>query len=217
MSYDHAIYCQQIGLKTLGFDPGPADGLDGPTTRAALMLSERARFGAKAGNLPVPRPGPSYRDKVRVFGEPGREEALKRVTLPWPMKIAWGGGTRKTIRMHRLIADQMIAALEEIKSVIGMSGVRRYGLDQFGGDYINRKSRGGNSVSDHAWGIALDLSPSTNGLWTKWEPEKLEPSGHRQISKQVVKIFRRYGFQVGFRRADGSRRDMMHIAYVDRE
>lgn len=216
MRYSHAIYCQQIGLKALGFDPGPADGLDGPKTQAALRQSAKARLGAGKEASMVPRPAPTYRAKVRVFGEPGREAALTRVAVPWTMKIAWGGGTRKTLRVHRMIAEPMSAALAAVLSELGMDGVREYGLDVFGGDYVNRNSRGGDSVSDHAWGIAVDFNPDANGLWTKWEPGALAENGTRQMSQGVVEIFRRFGFQVGFRRSDGSRRDMMHVAYVDR-
>lgn len=211
MSYDHALYCQQIGLKALGFDPGPADGLDGPKTRSALKASAAARLGKSD----VPRPRPTHKDKVRVFGEPGREAALKRVTLPWPMKIAWGGGSRKTIRMHKLIADKMVAALQEILDSKGMDFVREYGLDLFGGDFVNRKSRGSKATSDHAWGIALDLNPEANGNYTTWEPGKPAANGTKQMPQEAVAIFQKHGFQVGFKR-DSGRRDMMHIAFVDR-
>lgn len=36
MPYDPIIEAAQIGLKSLGFDPGVADGFDGPKTRSAL-------------------------------------------------------------------------------------------------------------------------------------------------------------------------------------
>ena len=222
MKYSHAIYCQQMGLKTLGFDPGPADGLDGKKTRAALKKSEQARFaasgggGKKAGGGP-PRPAPNYQSKVRVFGSPGREAALKRVTLPWKMKIAWGGGYRTTLRMHKLVANLMISALTEIRDKHGMDYVRKYGLDLFGGDYVNRTARGSSrSKSDHAWGIALDLNPVANGNHHTWKPGAKASNGTYEMPRAAVKIFQKYGFQVGFKRSNGTRRDMMHIAYVSR-
>lgn len=218
MSYSHAIYCQQIGLKTLGFDPGPADGLDGPKTRRALKESEKARFGetSKSSLITVPRPAPTYRDKAKIFGPHGRESALERVKLPWSMRIAWGGGVRTTLRLHKLIAGTMIEALSEILEKKGIQWIKAHGLDLFGGDYVNRPSRTGRSISDHAFGIALDLNPEANGLWQRWEPGKKADNGTKQMPREAVRIFQRYGFQVGFRRNDGSRRDMMHIAYVNR-
>lgn len=35
MDFDPATYLIQVGLKTLGFDPGKPDGIDGPKTKAA--------------------------------------------------------------------------------------------------------------------------------------------------------------------------------------
>ncbi|MGB0991703.1 MAG: M15 family metallopeptidase [Akkermansiaceae bacterium] len=224
MPYDHAIYCQQIGLKTLGFDPGPADGLDGRKTRAALSKSEQARFAASGNKVPAgklkgmpPRPEPNYQSKVRVFGSPGRESALKRVTLPWKMKIAWSGGYRTTLRMHKLVADLMIMALTEILEKHGMEFVRKYGLDLFGGDYVNRNARGSSrSKSDHAWGIALDLNPVANGNHHTWKSGEKASNGTYEMPRAAIKIFQKYGFQVGFKKSNGTRRDMMHIAYVNR-
>ena len=222
MQYDHKTYLLQIGLQTLKFDPGPADGLFGKNTKKAFEASRIARFGSKSeaqsdGTRP-PRPGPTTRDKVRIFGQKGREGALKKVTLPWPMKIVgMPGNTRTTIRAHKLIADLYIEALQDILKTFGIDYIRRYGLDLFSGDFVDRPTRGGSSPSDHSWGIALDLNGDANGNRTTWEPGKKAANGTLQISVALVKTFQKYGFQVGFRRSDGTRRDMMHIAYVNRK
>ena len=151
----------------------------------------------------------------QVFGQPGNESSLKNVTLPYPMKIAWeASSSRSSLKMHKLIADQMVSALSEIKG-LGMDFVKKYGLDLFGGDYNVRSVRGGTQMSDHAWGIAIDLNPSVNGNHTLWTPGKSGANGTGHMPTEAVSIFQKYGFQVGFKTGAG-RRDMMHISYVNR-
>lgn len=220
MPYDHKDWLAQVGLKTTGHDPGPLDGWWGDRSEAAFRASKAARFGGSSAADDLaggpPRPGPTYREKVKVFGEPGREQALKRVRAPWEMPLAWGGGTRKTLRLHHLIGDRFVAALEAIRDQYGMDYVRKHGLHLFGGDYNHRPTRTGSGMSDHAWGIAVDLNPDANGLFHTWNPGAPAGNGTHEMPRGAVAIFRRHGFQVGFRRRDGSRRDMMHVAYVDR-
>jgi hypothetical protein len=221
VTYEHKDYLAQVTLKHEGHYAGALDGYWGRKSKEALEASKAARFGSakeakRLEGLP-PRPKPTHRDKVRVFGQPGREDALKRVKAPWPMKIAWGGGHRTTLRLHHLIADRFVLALEEIRDTHGMAYVRAHGLDLFGGDYVNRRSRGSRATSDHAWGIAADLNPDANGLHHTWEPGARSENGTFEMSRAIVATCQKHGFQVGFRRSDGSRRDMMHIAYVDRQ
>ena len=163
----------------------------------------------------APRPTGGLSNISQVFGPPGNASALKNVTLPYPMKIAWeASSSRSTLKMHNLIADQMVAALSEIKG-LGMDFVKNYGLDLFGGDYNVRSVRGGTQMSDHSWGIAIDLNPSVNGNHTVWRPGTQGANGTGHMPPEAVAIFQKYGFQVGFKKGSG-RRDMMHISYVDR-
>ena len=218
MSYSHAIYCQQIGLKTLGFKPGPADGLDGPRTQKALDESAAARFGSKTeakksdGSQP-PRPKPTTSDKTRIFGKAG-SPAMSTFAPPYPMTFSWGGNVSK-IGCHNMIAAPLQAALGEIAEK-GEAWIKRYGLDLYSGCFNYRRARGGRSLSDHAWAIAIDINPDANKNQQTWSPGTKGPNGTFQMPKEAVRIFQKHGFQVGFRRSNGTRRDMMHIAYVDR-
>jgi len=203
-------YLIQSGLKSLGYNPGTIDGIEGPNTRRAVEKFKSDKLGDFSG---PPKPNA----KTSFYGESGNESNLKRVTLPWRMEIVgMSGQYRTTIRMHRLCADRFIKALKAITNAIGERGIVAYGLDKFGGDYVNRKSRGGSSTSDHAWGIAVDLNPDANGNHTRWTPDKVAGNGTKQMSKQIVQIFKDHGFSVGFPSSGGNRRDMMHIAAVDR-
>jgi len=48
---DRDLYLQQVGLRELGFDPGPLDGEDGPKTRAARERWEASLQPATAGSI----------------------------------------------------------------------------------------------------------------------------------------------------------------------
>lgn len=188
-----------------------------------LRPRRKKRMSSTQGQEPTQtgwpyRPAPTTEAKTKIFGPHGtpngRGPKLKTFTPPYEMAFAWGGPVSR-IGCHYLIAEPLEAALKHI-ATMGREWIREHGLDLYAGCYNPRKSRGGNSMSDHAWGIAIDLNPVANGLRTKWEPRKPASNGTRQMPVDAVKIFQQYGFQVGFKRKGGSRRDMMHIAYVDR-
>jgi hypothetical protein len=71
----------------------------------------------------------------------------------------------------------------------------------FGGCYNVRSKRSGNRLSTHAWGIAIDLNPETNGMGRRGD-----------LSAEVVEVFESFGFTWGGRWA-GSGRDPMHFQY----
>lgn len=219
MKYSHETYCLQIGLKTLGFDPGVADGLRGKKTNKALSASASARFGSKSeaikadGSRP-PRPKPTTYDKTRIFGKAG-VPPMAYFEPPYSMVFSWNGKKVNNIGCHKLIAAPLEAALKEIGKK-GKAWIEKYGLDLYAGCFNNRRARGGRSLSDHAWAIAIDLNPDANQNSQTWKPGSKGSNGTYQMPKEVVNIFQRHGFKVGFKTSNGHRRDMMHIAYVNR-
>ena len=219
MNYSHETYVLQIGLKTLKFDCGIADGIRGKKTNKALAESAKARYRSASeakvadGSRP-PRPMPTTKDKTRIFGKPG-DPAIATFQPPYSMVFSWSGKKVSLIGCHKLIAEPLKNALTEISNK-GEAFIKKYGLNLYAGCFNDRSVRGGRSKSDHAWAIAIDLNPDANGNNQKWEAGKKMPNGTFQMPKSVIAIFKKHGFQVGFRTSGTGRRDMMHVAYVNR-
>jgi len=222
--YNHGVYLKQVGLKDLGFNPGPLDGLDGPKTAKAYQASLKLRFGSSRAKDALrgypPKPKPKYHSKVSVFGSPGKKGGysppMAYFKPPYPMVFSWGGKVTK-IGCHKLVAKPFKNAMEELLDIFGYQWLQDRGLTSYAGCYNPRKSRGSNAISDHAWAIAFDFAPNRegNGLRDRWRA-RYEGSNGVAMPLAAVKVFQKHGFQVGFSVRSGVRRDMMHISYVDR-
>lgn len=131
-----------------------ADGIIGPKTIAAIMsalnIEKRPEWPTQA----------EVRSGNSVFGRAGQESHLVNVQPPYP--LYFDGQRVRTIRVHRLIADHVSAALHEILAHYGQAEISRLGLDQYGGSYNYRQTTSGGALSMHAWGIALDFCPDQN-------------------------------------------------------
>jgi len=198
----------KLGQKYLadkGFDPGPIDGMPGPMTQAALVNYQRSLTNndsnRDAGNTQSPFPKDNYSALVSYYGRPG-DEHLVTFDFPYPMRIAWEKDRIvTTTRVHALVAPSLGKILEEVQEYFGThEALQAYGLDLFGGCYNYRPMRGGDKYSRHSWGIAIDLDPDHNGLWTKRKAARM-PEG-------VIDIFEKHGWKSGGR-AWG--RDFMHF------
>lgn len=136
----------------LGVTP---DGIMGPRTLralcAALGLADTPAWPAQS----------RVRQGSSIFGPPGREDSLVNLLPAYP--LYYEGKPVRSIRVHHLIAAHVKAALEEVLEHYGLPEIRRLGLDQYGGSYNYRPTQNGNSLSMHAWGIALDFAPRSNG------------------------------------------------------
>ena len=72
----------------------------------------------------------------------------------------------------------------------GIIKLQQLGIDLFGGCFNFRKMRGGNSWSEHSWGIAIDLDPERNGLRTSFKRSQFSKPEY----KKMFDIFYKYGF-----------------------
>jgi len=103
---------------------------------------------------------------------------------------------------NRALFDDLTAALTEVEAA-GLTGVIDVGdTRRYGGCWNPRRIRGtsGGAVSRHAWGLGVDINPSTNRWGT---PPTLD--------LRVVEIFRANGFAWG---GTWTRPDGMHFEWI---
>ncbi len=133
------------------------DGIAGQKTWAAIAAAlgvTNTKAVAKFPTQAVVRSGNS------IFGKPGDESNL--VNIKPAYQLYYCGKPVKTIRVHKLIAPNVEAALKEILAHYGQAKIKALGLDQYSGSYNYRKSTNGSALSMHAWGIALDFAAEKN-------------------------------------------------------
>jgi hypothetical protein len=138
-------------------------------------------------------------------GLPDREwEAanLIKVKPPYNMFWSWDLIMVRTITLHKKCAPAFLAALEGIRDEYSEFERKRLQLDRCGGGYNFRLMRGGNRLSVHSWGAALDLAPEKNWLGRRYD-EKLG-----MMPMKVVSIFEKNGLKWGGR---FQRPDAMHF------
>lgn len=101
-----------------------------------------------------------------------------------------------SVTCHRLLIPRLQGALEEVVEN-GLAGKIR--PSDYGGCYVPRfiDRDVTRSLSNHAFGLAVDINVSTNQLGTRGD---LDP--------RIVAIFKRWGFEWG---GDWSRPDPMHF------
>jgi hypothetical protein len=163
-----------IALQTrIGTTP---DGIWGSVSTAACQAHLRAL-------MPTPNPWPPGDDTsvIARFGEPGDEAQLVGANVRG-LGIQYEGQPVRNIRCHHLVADSLVAAVTEI-----FASPARWILTEYAGCYNFRKMRGGSRLSKHAWGIAIDFAPATNGLRTHWPRAASMPI-------EAMEAFARVGF-----------------------
>ena len=186
----------QRRLMELGIYAGPADGISGKRTVAAIRAFQRIhglRVDGIAGPntlaelFPAPIPErdveapaapvmqdaaprwPRQADVEKVFGAVGQNQTM--LELPYPMKLAWDlRQPVKRFSIHEKVHDSAARCFARIADAYDAEARRLTGMDLFGGCLNVRKMRGGSAWSMHAWGIAIDFDPARNQL--KWGRDK---------------------------------------------
>jgi hypothetical protein len=116
---------------------------------------------------------------------------LVKIKLPYPMRIAWDlDSSVNSMMCHKLVADNFTAVFNELLSTYGYDKIKELGIDLFGGCFNYRKMRGGNALSMHSWGIAIDISPLANGLKTPFNKALFSKPEYAKMHE----IFEKHGF-----------------------
>jgi hypothetical protein len=130
------------------------DRQQSPPAKSGVLLS---------GDTDRRWPSSNPESLAEYYGEPGMDQ--ERISLPYSMRLAWDLNTAiNTFACHRLVADRMTHIFREALAHYGLEKIRDLRLDRFGGCLNIREIRGGNFLSTHAWGIAVDLDPANNQL-----------------------------------------------------
>lgn len=148
----------------------------------------------------VSSPWPADRDEElnaifgrHQFGDEGipndrwERSFLRKMDLPYPMLLAWDRNVVvRAIYVNEAIRKSLAECLSKIKDVYGLDGIKKNGLDLFGGCYCFRKRVGGNRLSVHAWAAAIDINPDANEYGTEGN-----------MPDEVVQIFKSEGWRWG--------------------
>ena len=140
-----------------------------------------------------------------AFGKAGCENMLVNVPVPANYPLKYDGKPVKSIRIHKLVADRLAVALQDI--------INHYGEDIekvapgaccYDGSYNFRQARNSSSQSVHSWGVAIDFDAGNNTM--KMTAPKARLS--QDIYKPFFDILEHHGFNSLGRRGDY---DWMHV------
>lgn len=169
-----------------------------------MFGSETARkvLAAVGGGWPSQA---EVRSGKSIFGKAGDESNLVSITPPY--QLYYEGNPVRTIRVHKLIANSVLDALEEVLLYYGEKRIHELGLDDYSGAYNYRATVSGKSVSMHAWGIAIDFAAERN----QYEMKKPVASLSRHECQKWWEIWEAHG-AVSLGRARNY--DWMHLQFA---
>lgn len=152
---------------------------------------------------------PLQKDCDRYYGNPrgsngqpsAKWESANLVSVRPPFRMTYAGKPISGIRVHKKCAESLQRILAALWEASGRSQARidEWGVSIYGGAYNYRLMRGGNSLSMHSWGCAIDLDPARNGLGDTTPRFRQFP--------EVLRAFADEGWEWG---GDWSRPDGMH-------
>ncbi len=215
-----AVAYLQVASRDNNIDSGKIDGLYGPQTEAAAqslaILSSTGSLPRSFAEIIPIRENPYHFPAEQAdalndyYGEPCSARLIK-VPCPWTLRLDWDlKATTRTISIHEKLSDSLSGILNKAYQVYGLDGIKKYGLDRYGGSFNCRKKRGSASAwSTHAWGISIDWFPSKNKL--KWRSDQASLA-HKDLN-EWWELWEKEGW-VSLGRSED--RDWMHVQAAKR-
>lgn len=147
---------------------------------------------------------------IKFFGDPrGRNGNYspawyKANMVKWvpPYQMYYSDGKKtpfKSFWLHKKVYNTFDGAYKEVLATFGIEKIKALRLDISGGLFNYRLIRGGNRLSVHSWGIAIDMDPAHNPFPAKWKKG--------MIDLQFCDIMEKHGFWWRGRNGDN---DVMH-------
>lgn len=90
-------------------------------------------------------------------------EKASLIRVPVPFRMTYADKPISVITIHNKCANSLTRVLAKLAEH-SPKELRDAGVNIFGGSYNYRLKRGGNSLSVHAYGAAIDLDPARNGF-----------------------------------------------------
>lgn len=143
------------------------------------------------------------RELYKFYGIPDRnadgsmdqawvDENIVRIVPPYQMFMTWNQIPVKTIRVHRKVQSYLLKSLQGIGREFSSADISKYGLNQFGGCLCEpRHRRGGDRLSMHSFGAAIDLAPDQNRFGRIYQKDK------DMMPMKAVEIFKDQGAKWG--------------------
>jgi len=159
------------------------DGRWGKKSQAALV-AHMDRILEKHNFFGIPD---TNKEVIERYGHPNdanfAKTFLTNIDVSSLENLYYLGKTKVTkIRCHVYIRKNLLGFLSELNS----HPTHKLLLREYAGCYNHRNSRMGNVLSDHAWGIAIDLAPKRNKLRAHWPLEA-------EMPLEVYEIAAKYG------------------------
>lgn len=137
---------------------------------------------------------------IDKYGQPIDDTYLVDTILPFQMYFSWDPSYWiGKFKVHKKIKDNVEAAFHCIYEHYGLEEIIRLKINEWGGCHNDRKMRGSNKWSRHAWGIAIDLFPTKNGLRTKAPDAAFSHKEYRPLIDIMYEHnFINYGVEKGY-------------------